>query len=54
MPAKCFIFFIISWTPCFFKIHAEYIMQNAILDDSQAEIKIAGENINAKPVRKLA
>ena len=26
--------------------YAEYIMQNAGLDDAQAEIKIAGRNIN--------
>ena len=28
------------------KLHAEYIMQNARLDEAQAEIKIAGRNIN--------
>ena len=27
-------------------IHAEYITENARLDESQAEIKIAGRNIN--------
>ena len=27
-------------------VYAEYIMQNARLDDSQAGIKIAGRNIN--------
>ena len=27
-------------------IYAEYIMQNARLDESQSEIKIAGRNIN--------
>ena len=27
-------------------LYAGYIMQNARLDDSQAEIKIAGRNIN--------
>ena len=31
---------------CLFNLHAEYIMQNARLDDSQSEIKIAGRNIN--------
>ena len=31
---------------CLFKLHAEYIMRNARLDDSQAEIKIAERNIN--------
>ena len=28
------------------KFYAEYIMQNARLDESQAEIKTAGRNIN--------
>ena len=28
--------------PCLFNLYAEYIMQNARLDDSQARIKIAG------------
>ena len=32
--------------PCLFNLYAEYIMQNARLDDSQARIKIAGRNIN--------
>ena len=31
---------------CLFNLYAEYIMQNARLDESQAEIKIAGRNIN--------
>ena len=31
---------------CFFNIYAEYIMQNAGLDEAQAGIKIAGRNIN--------
>ena len=31
---------------CLFHLHAEYITQNAGLDDSQAGIKIAGRNIN--------
>ena len=31
---------------CLFNLHAEYIIQNAELDDSQAGIKIAGRNIN--------
>ena len=31
---------------CLFNLHAEYIMQNAGLDKAQAEIKIAGRNIN--------
>ena len=33
-------------SPCLFNIYAEYITQNARLDDSQAEIKIAGRNIS--------
>ena len=32
--------------PCLFNLHAEYIMQNARLDEAQPEIKIAGRNIN--------
>ena len=31
---------------CSFNFHAEYIMQNAGLDEAQAGIKIAGRNIN--------
>ena len=31
---------------CLFNLHAEYIMQNAGLDKSQAGIKTAGRNIN--------
>ena len=33
-------------SPCLFNFYAEYIMQNAGLDDSQAGIKIAGRNIS--------
>ena len=33
-------------SPCIFNLHAEYIMQNARLGESQAEIKIARRNIN--------
>ena len=33
-------------SPCLFNLDAEYIMQNAGLDESQAEIKMAGRNIN--------
>ena len=32
--------------PCLFNLRAEYIMQNARLDEAQAEIKIARRNIN--------
>ena len=31
---------------CLFNLHAEYIMQNAGLDEAQAGIKIARRNIN--------
>ena len=33
-------------SPCLFTLYAEYIMRNAGLDEAQAGIKIAGENIN--------
>ena len=33
-------------SPCLFNLYAEYIMQNATLDEAQAGIKIAGRNIN--------
>ena len=33
-------------SPCLFNFCAEYIMRNARLDEAQAEIKIAGRNIN--------
>ena len=33
-------------SPCLFNLHAEYIMQNARLEEAQAGIKIAGRNIN--------
>ena len=33
-------------SPCLFKFHAEYIMINAGLEESEAGIKIAGRNIN--------
>ena len=29
-----------------FNLYAEYIMRNAVLDEAQAGIKIAGRNIN--------
>ena len=31
---------------CLFNLYAEYIMQNARLDEAQGGIKIAGRNIN--------
>ena len=33
-------------SPCLFNLYAEYIMQNAGLDEARAGIKIAGRNIN--------
>ena len=33
-------------SPCLFNLFAEYIMQNAGMDETQAEIKIAGRNIS--------
>ena len=32
--------------PVYFNLYAEYIMQNARLDEAQAGIQIAGRNIN--------
>ena len=33
-------------SPCLFNLYAEYIMQNAGLDEAEAGIKIAGRNTN--------
>ena len=33
-------------SPCLFNLYAEYITQNARLDEAQAGIKIARKNIN--------
>ena len=33
-------------SPCLFTLHAEYIMQNARLDEAQTGIKVARRNIN--------
>ena len=33
-------------SPCLFNLHAEYIMRNAGLEETQAGIKTAGKNIN--------
>ena len=35
-------------SPCLFNLHAEYIMRNAGLEETQAGIKIAGRNINIR------
>ena len=34
------------FSPCLFILYAKYVMQNAMLDEAQAGIKIAGRNIN--------
>ena len=34
-------------SPCLIILYAKYIMRNARLDEAQARIKIAGENINS-------
>ena len=34
------------FSPCLFNVYAEYIMQNARLDEAQAGIKISRRNIN--------
>ena len=33
-------------SPCLFKLYAEYTMSNVGLDEAEAEIRIAGRNIN--------
>ena len=33
-------------SPCVFNLQADYIMQNARLDEAQAGIKTAGRNVN--------
>ena len=33
-------------SPCLFNLYAEYIMRNTGLEETQAEIKISGRNIN--------
>ena len=33
-------------SPCLFNLYAEYVMRNAGLEEAQAEIRIAGRNIN--------
>ena len=35
-----------SLSPCLFNLYAEYIMQNARLDEAQAGIEISWKNIN--------
>ena len=33
-------------SPCLFNLYAEHIMRNAVLEEAQAGIKVAGRNIN--------
>ena len=33
-------------SPCLFSLHVEYIVQNAMMDEAQAGVKIARRNIN--------
>ena len=40
VPQSCIL------SPFLFHLYAEYIMRNAMLDEAQAGIKIAGRNIN--------
>ena len=40
--------------PCLFNLYAEYIMQNAGLDEAQAGIKIARRNINNSDMQMTA
>ena len=41
------------FSPCLFKLYAEYIMRNAGLEEEQAGIKIAGRNINNQKQKTL-
>ena len=34
-------------SPCLFNLYAEYIIRNAVLDETQAGIKITRRNINS-------
>ena len=38
----------VYWSLCLFNLHAEYIMQNARLGESQVGIKISRRNINLR------
>ena len=40
-------------SPCLFNLYAEYIMQNAGLDEAQAGIKIARKNINTSDMQMI-
>ena len=38
---------------CLFNLYAEYIMRNAVVDDSQAGIKIAGRNLTTSNMQMI-
>ena len=40
-------------SPCLFNLYAEYIMQNAGLEESQAGVKISGRNINTSDMQMI-
>ena len=40
-------------SPCLFNLYAEYIMQNARLDEAQPGIKIAGRNVNSSDMQMI-
>ena len=40
-------------SPCLFNLYAEYTMQNAVLDESQAGIKMVGEISTASGMQML-
>ena len=40
-------------SPCLFNLYAEYIMQNAGLDEAQAGIKISRKNINTSDMQMI-
>ena len=41
-------------SPCLFNLYAEYIMQNAGLEESQAGVKISGRNINTSDMQMIS
>ena len=41
------------FSPCLFNLYAEYIMQNARLEEAQAGIKVARRNINVTSDRQM-
>ena len=41
------------FSPCLFNLYAEYIMQNAGLDEAQARIKISNRNITTSDMQMI-